>query len=174
MKFVCLLFVSVLLLSSYKVSNTSGEKVNWIQFTELSDKMKAAKKPIIIDVYTDWCHWCKVMDKETYQNSKVAKYINENYYAISFNAEGKEPVTFRDKMYAYSDQYKINTLTLALTNGQLSFPTTIIIPDEKSNPIAVPGYLKPSQLELIIKYFGTGANKTQSFPDFQKTFHTTW
>ncbi len=173
MKF-SLLILSIFLLSSFKVNPSSDAKVNWLTFNDLTEKLKENKKPVIIDVYTDWCHWCKVMEKETYQNKKVAEYINQNYYAVSFNAEGKDDITFRNKVFSYDPQYKINMLTVALTNGQLSFPTTVIIPDENSAPIAVPGYLKPRELELIVKYFGSGANKTQSFPDFQKTFHATW
>lgn len=169
-----LLLVIIVLLSSYKAKFSSEEKVKWLNFSEMAEKMKSNKKPVIIDLYTDWCHWCKVMDKETYQNTKVATYINEKFYAVSFNAEGKQVVNWRNKAYSYNEQYKINTLSIALTNGQLSFPTTIIIPDDTSAPIAIAGMLKPKELELIIKYFGSGAYIKDSFADFQKKFHATW
>ena len=173
-KFLLLLLIPLLLLTSYKVNLSSGDKIKWLKFEDVAVKMKASKKLVIIDVYTDWCHWCKVMDKETYQNNHVADYINENFYAVSFNAETHDAINWRNKVYNYNDQYRVNTLTLALTSGQLSFPTTIIIPDENSAPIAIAGMLKPKELEIIVKYFGSGSDKKLSFPEFQKTFHASW
>ncbi len=58
------------------------ESINWISFETLQKEYALHPKPIIIDVYTDWCGWCKLMDKNTYQNAKLVKYINEKYYAV--------------------------------------------------------------------------------------------
>lgn len=173
-KLLLFLLIPSIVLSSYKVSHSNTEKVKWIRFDELTDRQKEFKKPIIVDLYTDWCHWCKVMDKETYGNEKVANYINDNFIPVTFNAEGRDPVSFRNKTYSFNNEYKVNMLAVALTNGQLSFPTTIIIPDENTQPIPIAGFLKPRELELIIKYFGSGSYKLKSFPDFQKGFHASW
>ncbi len=61
-------------------------------------------------------------------------------------------------------------LLLYITAGQLEFPTTIIFPDGNSEPIAVSGFLEPKEIEPILKYFGEGAYKTQSYNDFKSTF----
>jgi hypothetical protein len=74
---------------------------------------------------------------------------------------------------AYSQDNKRNNFALYISNGQASFPTTVIIPAENTEPIPVPGLLEPKELEPILKYFGEGAYKA-SYPQFQKTFHSSW
>jgi tetratricopeptide (TPR) repeat protein len=46
------------------------------------------------DVYTDWCYWCKVLDKNTYSTKSVGEYANNNYVAIKINAEKGDGVDF--------------------------------------------------------------------------------
>lgn len=74
------------------------EKINWLSMAELQAAYAKNPKPIIIDVYTDWCGWCKVMDRETYSNDKVADYINKNFYAVKYNAESTAQVEFANKI----------------------------------------------------------------------------
>jgi thioredoxin-related protein len=114
------------------------------------------------------------MDKKTYTNSKVINYINEHFYSIKLNAETKNAVNWKNKTYTYNNKYRINDFALFLTYGRPSFPTTVIIADEDSSPIPVAGYLEPKELEPILKYFGGGAYKTMNFPQFEKTFKSTW
>src|SRR5674476_574025 len=68
------------------------EKVQWLSIAEMQVAYSKNPKPILVDVYTSWCGWCKVMDKQTYSNDKVAAYINEKYYAVKFDAESKDSV----------------------------------------------------------------------------------
>ena len=63
------------------------EKINWITVSQLNELYSKNPKPILLDVYTSWCGWCKEMDRTTYKNEKVVKYINEHYYAVRLNAE---------------------------------------------------------------------------------------
>lgn len=73
------------------------EKLKWLAHTELQSAFAKQPRPIIIDVYTDWCGWCKVMDRETYSNEKVIGYLNKNFYAVKFNAESKAEVVLQIK-----------------------------------------------------------------------------
>lgn len=150
------------------------EKFQWLNLSDLKIKLKEQNKPILIDVYTDWCHWCKVMDSKTYSNQKVMDYLRENFYSVKVNAESRDSMSWKERSFAYNTKYKINEFALFLTNGQASFPTTVIIPDDHSAPIPIPGYLGPKELEIIVKYFGGGAYKTKTFPEFQKTFRSSW
>ena len=148
--------------------------VDWLKLDEVNTKLAQQAKPVLIDLYTDWCHWCKVMDKKTYSNQKVTEYISDHFYASRVNAETRETLTWRSKEYTYNDSYHINNFALYISNGQAAFPTTVIIPAENAEPIAIPGFLEPKEIEPILKYFGEGAYKTMSFPQFQKTFHSSW
>uniref|UniRef100_A0A3Q2YUK7 Spermatogenesis-associated protein 20-like TRX domain-containing protein n=1 Tax=Hippocampus comes TaxID=109280 RepID=A0A3Q2YUK7_HIPCM len=55
-------------------------------------KNEGNTKKVFIDIYTDWCGWCKKMDKDTFQNPEVAAYMNENFLMVKMDAEGKDPI----------------------------------------------------------------------------------
>jgi len=168
------LFFCLVIFSSATLKSGSNKEINWINFGDISAKVKEQSKPVIIDLYTDWCHWCKVMDRKTYGNSKVIEYLNEHFYSAKINAETKDTISWKNKLYKYNDKYRINDFTLFLTYGRAAFPTTVIIADEKSAPIPIAGYMDPKQLEPILKYFGEGAYKTMNYPAFEKSFKSTW
>lgn len=161
-------------LSSSKVKVSKHDKLDWINMSELNVSLKSESKPVLIDMYTNWCYWCKVMDKKTYTNSKVISYISQYFYPVKFDAESKEVIRWKNTDYNYNETYKVNDFTLYVTNGQPGFPTTVIVPDEKSDPIAISGFLEPRELEPILKYFGEGAYKKQDYKTFKSTFKTTW
>jgi len=150
------------------------DKVKWLNLTELTTAYNKQPKPIIIDVYTSWCGWCKVMDKETYGNDKVADYINENYYAVKFNAETKDAVILGTKTYGYNPAYKANDLAVYLLGGRMGYPTTVLLSSIDAQPAPLSGYLKPSELEAPLKFFGDAVYKSQNFPDFMKSFSNKW
>ena len=168
------LFFCLVIFSSVAFKTAGNEKIQWLKIDDASIKIKEQSKPVLIDLYTDWCYWCKVMDKKTYTNSKVIAYINEHFYSVKVNAETKENVSWKDKIYKYNSKYQINDFALFLSYGRASFPTTVIIADDESAPIPVAGYMEPKELEPILKYFGEGAYKTMNFPQFEKTFKSSW
>lgn len=169
-----LLFICFICFSSAWIIPLNTSNVEWLKLEDITQKLKEQNKPVIIDLYTDWCHWCKVMDEKTYSHKKVIDYISEHFYASRVNAETMETINWRGKNYNYNSQYKINDFSLFITYGQASFPTTVIIPDDGSAAIPIAGYMKPKEIEPILKFFGEGAYKTQTYPEFQKTFHASW
>jgi thioredoxin-related protein len=160
--------------SESRSNNPAREGLKWLSLKEASTKVKAENKLILIDLYTDWCSWCKVMDKNTYTNKELIKYVNEKFYAVKLNAETRETISWLGKDFTYDDRYKVNTYALYLTQGQLAFPTTVIIPADGSAPQAIPGYLKPQEMELVLKYFGENRYGKQPFQDFQNSFKASW
>ncbi len=150
------------------------EKVQWLNVAELKDAYAKNPKPILVDVYTSWCGWCKVMDRETYAKDNVAAYINEHYYAVKLDAESKESLEWNGKNYEYNKEYKSNDLAIYLLYGQMSFPTTVFLSAIDAQPAPLAGYLKPNELEAPLKFFGDGAYKTKNYPDFMKGFTPSW
>ncbi len=173
-KLKLVLFVCLIIFCSAKTRTTNEQKVQWLKLDEVTAKVKEQNKPVLIDLYTDWCYWCKVMDKKTYSKSKVIDYINGHFYSARVNAETKDILNWNNKTYNYNADYKINDFALYVTNGQASFPTTIIITDDNPMPISIAGFMEPKEMEKILKYFGDGAYKTMNFPQFEKTFKSTW
>jgi len=168
------LVACLVILCSAKVNTTNHDKPDWMKLSDLTGKIKSEPKPVIIDLYTNWCYWCKVMDKKTYTNSKVVSYINEHFYPVKLDAETREMVQWNNKHYNFNDDYKVNDFTMYLTSGQPGFPTTVIFTDENSDPVAIQGFLAPKEIEPILKYFGEGAYKKQNFAEFKSGFKSTW
>ncbi|MEM7659951.1 MAG: thioredoxin family protein, partial [Bacteroidota bacterium] len=94
---LALLAISVLLLNGgFRPADSpppAKEEINWISVEEAAALSAQDGKKLIIDLYTDWCGWCKRMDRDTYAKAEVIRYINEHYHAVKFNAEQKESVT---------------------------------------------------------------------------------
>ncbi|MFY0598757.1 MAG: DUF255 domain-containing protein [Cyclobacteriaceae bacterium] len=150
----------------------SQEHVEWITFEEAIEKSKDEPRKILIDIYTDWCGWCKKMDKDAYENKKLVKYINENYYAVKFNAEQKEEVEFDGHTFKFiaNGRRGVHQLAAALTNNKLSYPTTVFMNEELQIIQPVPGYMNAQSIEPILTYFGDDAFKSTPWPEYQKNF----
>ena len=89
----------ILLIIIFSFQFISSQKVNWISFEEAMELQKINPKNIMMDVYTKWCGPCKLMDKNTFDNPLIAKFLNENFYAVKFNAEGTDKVAYQGKVY---------------------------------------------------------------------------
>src|SRR5688500_19886629 len=101
-----------------------AEKLKWMTLEEVAAGLKKEKRPILIDLYTDWCGWCKVMDRKTYSNKNVSSYVQQKFYPVKIDAETRKNIAWNGKTYTFNSNYKTNDFAVYLTNGQLSYPTT--------------------------------------------------
>ena len=157
-------------LSGFKGLETSQVKpgVKWHTIQEAEQLMKKNPRKVFIDMYTDWCKWCKVMEEKTFSNDKVIKLLNTEYYAVRFDAEGKEPVVFKGKTYKFVPQGRngYHELAAVLMRGKLSYPTSVFL-DENLNLITtLPGYVTPDKMEPILKFIGEGHYRNQTFQEY--------
>jgi thioredoxin-related protein len=159
--------------STSYVSRTATASIDWMTVEDAAGKLQKEKRPVLIDLYTTWCGWCRQMDKKTYSNKQVAQYLQEKFYTVKVDAETKATIAWNGKTYHFSPEYRSNEFALYLTHGRLEFPTTIIIPPG-GEPQAIPGYMEPKELELLVKYFGEGNYNKVSFDDYQRRFKATW
>lgn len=154
---------TVFAFKSSSASPGNGEGVKWENITSGINSMKSGQKKMVMDVYTDWCGWCKKMDKATYSDASVVKYIGSNFVAVKLNAES--PNTFEFKGQKYSEQQFAQAL------GVTGYPATVFF-DEKGEPITVvPGYIEGKEFLKILKYFEEDAYKTKSFEEFSKNIN---
>jgi len=150
------------------------EKIRWISFEEAEKLSKENPLPILVDIYTDWCGWCKVMDKKTYAHDSVANYINQHFYAVKFNAESKTPIQWKGKTYSFMPQYKMHSLAIELLKGDAGFPTTVIIPVDPADPQAIPGYLQPKDMHTLLSYFSEAHFKNIRYDQYAEKFKSKW
>ena len=149
-------------------------KVNWMTFEEAVEASKTEKKKIFIDVYTDWCGWCKVMDKNTFSQKDIATYLNENFYPVKLDGEQKEPITFRGTTFKFvpSGRKGYHQLAAALLQGQLSYPTVVFLDEDFNMLQPLKGYQQPKEFDMVLKFLGEDHFKTVKWVDFQKTYNS--
>ena len=163
---------SFVLYTPEKEPPTKDSKIQWMSFEEAVAAAKENPKPMFIDVYTDWCGWCKVMDKKTFSKPEIAAYMNEHYYNVKLDGEGKETINFQGHSFKYvaSVQRGYHELAAALLQGKLSYPTVVFL-DENQNMLSpVPGFQPPAQFDTIARYFGEGAYKSTTWEVWQQQY----
>jgi thioredoxin-related protein len=152
--------------------NIGAQEVRWLTFEEAIELNKKEPRKIMIDVFTDWCSWCKVMDKNTFNEHVIADYLNKTYYPVKFNAEQKEEVTFNEKKYKFIAQGArgYHELAAALLNGQMSYPSVVFL-DEQIRIIHIQkGYVQAKPFDEIIKFIGGNFYQTQSWEDWRANY----
>ena len=147
--------------------------VGWLTPEEMSVRFAETKLPILVDVFTNWCGFCKVMDKKTWKNDSVAAYVNSHFYTVKIDAESRQPYLWMGTQYNFEERYKANMLAVKLLEGRMSYPSTIIIP-EKGEPEIIQGAFTPAELEVVLKYYGGKTNETIPPQQFQKKFKGNW
>jgi thioredoxin-related protein len=172
-KFTVGLILILAITAAFSFDNKPKEKVNWISFAELEKMYAENPKPILVDLYTSWCGWCKEMDRTTYSNVKVAAYINEHYYAVKYNAESKDSVAFNKIKYGFNKAAKTNDLALYLSFGERSYPNTIFLENLHARPAPLSGYMKPKEMEAPLKYFVEKKGE-ETFVEFNRKMKTEW
>ena len=154
--------------NNQKEKGSAAATINWLTMEEAAAKMKKQPRKVVIDVYTDWCGWCKKMDKSTFSDPAVVAYINKKYYAVKLDAEGKKPITLNGHTYTFKSEYRAHELAIALLQGKMSYPTTVYL-DEKFNMLTpVPGYLNAKIFHKILTYFGDNHHKSMTWQEFEK------
>ena len=146
--------------------------VKWYTIEEAYLLTQKQPKKIMIDVYTDWCSWCKVMDSKTFSNATIADYVNKNFYAVKFNAEQKEDISLNGKTYKFvaSGSRGYHQLAAELLNGQLGYPSVVFL-DEKTKMIQpVQGYIQAKQFDGIVRFIGEDAYKSKTWEVFQTEY----
>ena len=151
------------------MSSFSQDKsgINWMTLPEVEAAMKIQKKKVFVDLYTDWCGWCKRMDQTTFADPTVIEYMNKNYYCVKFDAERRDTVVFNNyKFFDVSPTGKRGTNLFAYTllEGKMSYPSFVML-DENYNRInVIAGYKTPEPFFGILMFFST--NEYQAYSNF--------
>ena len=145
--------------------------VKWYTFEEAVKLQEQQPKTLFIDMYTDWCGWCKVMDTTTFVHPQIANYINTHFYPVKFNAERKDTVIYKGKTYTNTGEGRRppHQLAVELLRGKMSYPTIVYIDDNWNvNPLS--GYMPPEKIESFLVYFAERINRSAPHEDFNKNY----
>ena len=164
-------FALLLLLSLAAITNAQ-EKIQWMSIEEAYalTLTESTPKKIFIDVYTDWCGWCKRMDKATFQNPEVAAYMNAHYYNVKFDAEQKESIEMLGNTFEFIPQGSrgYHELAAALLNGKMSYPTVVFMNPKFEMLSPVPGYQEAAPFLKVATYFGDDIYLTVPWEKYAK------
>src|SRR5258706_6332882 len=77
-----------ILLGFCLAAGVRGADVKWEHSYDTAlETAKKEKKLVMVDVYTDWCGWCKRLDKEVYSDKTVTEKLNKSFVALKINPE---------------------------------------------------------------------------------------
>jgi thioredoxin-related protein len=152
-KIIFILFIPILGFLPETFAQASPGVIRWMSISEAEKLSKDHPKKILVDVYTDWCGWCKKLDATTYKDPAIVKFMNENFYAVKLNAESRDQIVFQGQEYQFDPSKRINTVAAMFLNDQGGYPTTTFL-DEKLQVISViPGYLATPMMQNVLHYF---------------------
>lgn len=145
------------------------KKVNWVSWDEAIAAATDNPKKIYIDIFTDWCGYCKKMDKQTFTDPEVIKYLNENFYPVKFDAEQKESINFNDTEFKHiaGGRGGVHELAVALLNNQMGYPAFVILDEEFSRILISPGYKGPSDVMMEMEFANNETYKTKTWNAFK-------
>lgn len=134
--------------------------VSWKSFDEGIALAQRENKKVLVDVYTDWCSWCKKMDSEVYTDPAVTRILGQSFVAVKLNAESSKPLTFQGQ--------SLTEGSFSAGAGVTGYPTTIFL-ESNSTPITLlPGFVPAERFATILAFIGEDHYKTTTFEDFQK------
>jgi thioredoxin-related protein len=176
-----LLFIAFIFFGSLQL--IAQDKIQWISMNDALEAQKKIPKKIVMDVYTDWCGPCKLLDKNTFGNKDVIKFVNKNYYPVKFNAEGTEEITYQDFTYTnpnYKEGRKGRNSQHILANALkiTGYPTIVFFGENGDLIQPVVGYKTPKQLELYLKMIANDDYKklttNEAWQEYQNNFKNTF
>jgi thioredoxin-related protein len=153
-----------------------NSSVNWISFDEAYIKCKKNPRPILVDVFTTWCGPCKMMSSQTFNNPQIAKYINEHFYAVKFDAETKDSVKFDKYVFASTDVNNPKAphqFAASILDNQLAYPSIVFLSNQVQRLDIIKGFMNASAFEPILNYYGSGDYQKTKWESYQKEFKTT-
>lgn len=176
MKRIILTATAVTIFSGILFSQSSDEYVNWYSFEEAVEMVSENPKKIFIDIYADWCGWCRRMDQETFSNPDVADYLNKHFYPVKLNAETTDTIVFQGHEFVNegNGSRSAHQLPIAILQGKMSYPSVAYMDENLQLLTVVPGFRTPENIEPLLRFFGEDHYKSINWEEFSKSFNGTF
>ncbi|MFH1159993.1 MAG: DUF255 domain-containing protein [bacterium] len=152
---------------------TATAHIKWMSFEEAYALNKKKPKKVFIDVYTDWCGWCKRMDATTFIHPEIVDFMNKNFYCVKMNAERKDTVVIDSVTFTNPNptgNRSSHQLAVELLRGQMSYPSYVFLNEKSQLLTVVPGYQQAKDFEPILHYFIDNAYVDQPWEEYRAKF----
>lgn len=148
----------LLLAVAFAAPSLASAQVEWLSWGEAMARHAEAPRKLLVDVYTEWCGWCKEMDRRTFSDPAVAREIADHFYAVRLDAERPGQLTYRGRAFSLDPGSRRPTHALAkeLLGGRLGYPTVVFLDEGQEVIQAVPGFHEADEFLRIARYFGRG------------------
>jgi len=162
------LYLTLLLLITFLFSN--AQEINWLTIEEAEEANKKEPKKILIDVYTDWCGWCKKMDATTFKDKDLVAYLNQKFYCVKLDGEDKGTLTFKGEEFNFIKQGRrgYNELAAGFLKGKMSYPSLVFLDEELVVLQVIKGFRSAEELNPILTFLGDNIYENSKWKDYIK------
>ena len=122
-------------------------KLEWLAFDAATARALAQKKHLLVDIYTTWCGWCRIMEKETYGDPNVAAYLRDNFVLAKVNGESTAKLKWLGK--------DLTERQFARAVGVTGYPATYFMKPNAEMLGGVGGFLRAPEFMIYAHYVGT-------------------
>ena len=149
--------------------NETPAAITWLTWDQMVAANKVKPKKVIIDVYTEWCGWCKHMDKTTFKDPKVVKYISDNFYAVKLDAEQKANIVHDGHTFKFVKQGRrgYHGLAAALLENKLSYPSIVYLNEKFQRILISPGFKKVDGMLLELEFTDKEIYNEKTWGDYK-------
>jgi len=139
----------------------AAEGAEWLEWNQGLAEAKSKDKPVLVDVYTDWCGWCRRMDREVYSRADVRASLAKRFVTVKLNAEADDAASYRGKDFT--------SRSLASGFRVTGYPTTVFLRANGDHIVNVPGYIPADRFLILLEYIGDGhLDRGVDFQEFAK------
>ncbi len=155
-------FPVIALVAAVAAPALGADQVGWLRWNQGISEAAITARPILVDVYTDWCTWCRRMDRDVYAREDVRDYLSRHFITVRLNAESLDEVRYADRIWTARGLAQRFRLSV--------YPSTLFLRPGGEHLVTVPGYVPADRFLLMLRYIGEDhIGRGVSWSDFEKS-----
>lgn len=145
------------------------DKIRWVSLDAAMDYSKRQNKMILVFISTEWCGWCKLMEKKTFQHKPVIRYVNEHFVAVRLDGLYPKDIWFKGFRFRYIPEIQAHQLAYQLLDGNLKYPSIVLMTYKAEIITPVYGYLEGRELVKVLSYYAEGHYETTTWEAYRRS-----